>query len=154
FEPGMSFERYADYALGVPMYFIYRDGRYIDVAGASFVDFMQGRLPQLPGERPNLNDWSDHLTTLFPEVSMKHVLEIRGADGGCWPRLLAVAPFWTGLLNEAISLEASWDLVKPWTAPERQALRDSVPKLALQARVHGSTALEIARQATAIARAG
>ena len=154
FEPGMSFERYADYALSVPMYFIYRDGRYIDVAGASFKDFMEGRLPALPGERPTIDDWSDHLTTLFPEVRMKQFLEMRGADGGRWRRICAVAAFWTGLLYEASSLDAAWDLVKPWTAPERQALRDSVPKLALQAPVHGSMALDIARQATAIARAG
>ena len=93
FEPGMSFERYVDYALGVPMYFVYRDGRYIDVAGASFRDFMAGQLPALPGERPTIDDWSDHLTTLFPEVRMKRFLEMRGADGGRWRRICAVAAF-------------------------------------------------------------
>ena len=154
FEPGMSFERYADYALEVPMYFIYRDGRYIDVAGASFKDFLHGRLPQVPGERPTLNDWSDHLTTLFPEVRMKQFLEMRGADGGRWRRICAVAAFWTGLLYDASSLDAAWDLVKNWTALERQTLREEVPKLALRSPVHGTTALQIARQATAIARAG
>jgi len=154
FQPGMSFERYADYALGVPMYFIYRDGRYIDVAGASFQDFMEGRLPALPGERPTIADWSDHLTTLFPEVRMKQFLEMRGADGGRWRRICAVAAFWTGLLYDATALDAAWDLVKAWSAPERQALRDAVPKLALASPVHGTSALEIARQATAIARAG
>ena len=136
------------------MYFIYRDGRYIDVAGASFKDFLDGRLSELPGERPTLADWSDHLTTLFPEVRMKQFLEMRGADGGRWRRICAVAAFWTGLLYDHSSLDAAWDLVKAWTAAERQALRDLVPKLALQAPVHGTTALEVARQATAIAHAG
>ena len=154
FEPGMGFERYADYALAVPMYFIYRDGRYIDVAGASFKDFLDGRLSELPGERPTLDDWSDHLTTLFPEVRMKQFLEMRGADGGRWRRICAVAAFWTGLLYDHSSLDAAWDLVKAWTPAERQALRDLVPKLALQAPVHGTTALEVARQAIAIAHAG
>ena len=154
FEPGMGFERYADYALAVPMYFIYRDGRYIDVAGASFKDFLDGRLSELPGERPTLDDWSDHLTTLFPEVRMKQFLEMRGADGGRWRRICAVAAFWTGLLYDHSSLDAAWDLVKAWTPAERQALRDLVPRLALQAPVHGTTALEVARQATAIAHAG
>lgn len=154
FEPGMGFERYADYALAVPMYFIYRDGRYIDVAGASFKDFLDGRLSELPGERPTLDDWSDHLTTLFPEVRMKQFLEMRGADGGRWRRICAVAAFWTGLLYDHSSLDAAWDLVKAWTPAERQALRDLVPKLALQAPVHGTTALEVARQATTIAHAG
>jgi glutamate--cysteine ligase len=82
FEQGMGFERYVDYVLDVPMYFVYRQGRYIDASGQSFRDFMAGRLPALPGELPTLGDWSDHLTTLFPEVRMKHFLEMRGADGG------------------------------------------------------------------------
>ena len=127
----MSFERYADYALDVPMYFVYRDGRYIDAAGASFRDFLAGRLAQLPGERPTLDDWSDHLTTLFPEVRMKRFLEMRGADGGRWRRICALPAFWTGLLYDQTSLDAAWDLVKDWTAEERQALRDAVPRTAL-----------------------
>ena len=107
FEPGMSFERYVDYALDVPMYFVYRDGHYIDAAGASFRDFMAGKLAQLPGERPTLDDWSDHLTTLFPEVRMKRFLEMRGADGGRWRRICAVPAFWTGLLYDQTSLDAA-----------------------------------------------
>ena len=101
FEPGMSFERYVDYALGVPMYFVYRGGRYIDVAGASFRDFLAGSLPQLPGEFPTEDDWSDHLTTLFPEVRMKRFLEMRGADGGRWRRICALPAMWTGLLYDS-----------------------------------------------------
>jgi glutamate--cysteine ligase len=154
FEPGMSFERYAAYALDVPMYFVYRDGRYIDVAGASFRDFLEGRLSALPGERPTLDDWSDHLTTLFPEVRLKQFLEMRGADGGRWRRICAVAAFWTGVLYDAQALDAAWDLVKPWSAADRQGLRDLVPRLALAAPIHGTTAWQIARQATALAHAG
>ena len=154
FEPGMSFERYADYALGVPMYFVYRDGRYIDAAGASFADFLAGRLPQLPGEYPTEDDWSDHLTTLFPEVRMKRFLEMRGADGGRWRRICALPAFWTGLLYDPTSLDAAWDLVKDWSAEERQGLRNAVPKSALKTPFRTTSVLEIARAALAISQAG
>ena len=154
FEPGMSFERYADYALDVPMYFVYRDGRYTDVAGASFREFLDGRLPQLPGVRPTLDDWSDHLTTLFPEVRMKRFLEMRGADGGRWRRICALPAFWVGLLYDQAALDAAWDLVKDWSAGERQDLRDAVPKAALAARFRKTSVQEIARQAVAISRGG
>jgi glutamate--cysteine ligase len=154
FEPGMGFERYADYALDVPMYFIYRDGRYIDTSGASFRDFMAGRLPQLPGERPTLGDWSDHLTTLFPEVRMKRFLEMRGADGGRWRRICAVPAFWTGLLYDRVSLDAALDLVRGWSAEEQQTLRDGVPRTGLGTPFRAGTVLEVAREAVAIARAG
>jgi glutamate--cysteine ligase len=154
FEPGMSFERYVDYALGVPMYFVYRDGRYIDAAGASFSDFLAGRLAQLPGEHPTLDDWSDHLTTLFPEVRMKRFLEMRGADGGRWRRICALPALWTGLLYDSTSLDAAWDLVKEWTADERQALRDMVPRTALRTPFRRTTVLELSRQVVAIARTG
>jgi glutamate--cysteine ligase len=154
FEPGMSFERYADYALAVPMYFVYRRGRYVDVAGASFADFLAGRLAQLPGERPTLDDWSDHLTTLFPEVRLKRFLEMRGADGGRWRRICAVPAFWTGLLYDRTALDAAWDLVADWSAEEREALRDSVPRTGLDTPFRRSSVLEVARAALAIARAG
>ena len=154
FERGMSFERYTDYALEVPMYFVYRDGHYIDVAGASFRDFMAGKLPQLPGERPTLDDWSDHLTTLFPEVRMKRFLEMRGADGGRWRRICALPAFWAGVLYDQTALDAAWDLVKDWTAEERHALREAVPRTALGTPFRGTTVLEIARRAVDIAKAG
>jgi glutamate--cysteine ligase len=154
FEPGMGFERYTDYALDVPMYFVYRHGQYIDASGASFRDFMAGRLAQLPGERPTLDDWSDHLTTLFPEVRMKRFLEMRGADGGRWRRICAVPAFWTGLLYDRVSLDAAWDLVKDWTAEERQALRDAIPRTGLATPFRRTRVLEIARSALAIAKAG
>ena len=154
FEDGMGFERYTDYALDVPMYFVYRDGRYIDVAGASFRDFLAGKLAQMPGERPTLDDWSDHLTTLFPEVRMKRFLEMRGADGGRWRRICAVPAFWTGLLYDSASLDAAWDLVKDWSAGEREALRDAVPRSALRTPFRKASALEVAREALAISKAG
>ncbi len=154
FEDGMGFERYADYALDVPMYFVYRDGRYIDASGASFRDFLAGKLPQLPGERPTHSDWSDHLTTLFPEVRLKRYLEMRGADGGPWRRLCALPAIWVGLLYEDAALDAAWELVKDWTAQERQAMRDAVPRLALKTPFRSGTVHDVARQAVAIAKAG
>jgi glutamate--cysteine ligase len=154
FEPGMSFERYVDYALAVPMYFVYRGGRYVDVAGASFRDFLAGRLPQLPGEFPTQDDWSDHLTTLFPEVRMKRFLEMRGVDGGRWRRICALPALWTGLLYDSTSLDAAWDLVKDWSAAERQSLRDAVPRTALRTQFRRATLLDVARQALGIAQAG
>jgi glutamate--cysteine ligase len=154
FEDGMGFERYADYALDVPMYFVYRDGRYVDTAGASFRDFMAGRLPQLPGERPTFDDWSDHLTTLFPEVRMKRFLEMRGADGGRWRRICAVPAFWAGLLYDPAALDAAWDLVRGWSAEERQVLRDAVPRTGLMTPFRGGSVLGVARSALAISRAG
>jgi len=154
FEDGMGFERYVDYALDVPMYFVVRDGRYIDASGQSFRDFLAGRLPALPGETPTLSDWSLHLTTLFPEVRLKNYLEMRGADGGPWHRLCALPAFWVGLLYDDASLAAAWDLVKDWTAEERQALREAVPKRALNARLRGRAVRDIAVETLAIAAAG
>jgi glutamate--cysteine ligase len=154
FEDGMGYERYVDYALDVPMYFVYRDGRYIDVAGASFRDFMAGKLKPLPGELPTLDDWSDHLTTLFPEVRLKRFLEMRGADGGRWRRICALPAFWAGLLYDATALDAAWDLVKSWSDEERQTLRNAVPREALQTRFRDTSVQEIARETLRIARLG
>src|SRR6185369_12565812 len=120
FEPGFGYERYADYALDVPMYFVYRDGRYIDAAGLSFRDFLKGRLAVLPGELPTIDDWADHLSTAFPEVRLKTFLEMRGADGGPWDRICALPALWVGLLYNQAALDAAWDLVKHWTLDERQ----------------------------------
>ena len=131
FEDGFGFERYADYMLDVPMYFVYRDGNYIDATGQSFRDFLAGKLPALPGEQPTLQDWEDHLTTAFPEVRLKKYLEMRGADGGPWSRLCALPALWVGLLYDAGSLDHAWDMVKDWTAEEHAYLRAEVPKTAL-----------------------
>ncbi len=154
FDDGMGFQRYVDYALDVPMYFVYRGGRYFDATGITFRQFMAGKFPQLPGERPTMSDWSDHLTTLFPEVRLKKFIEMRGADGGPWRRLCALPALWTGLLYDDTSLDAAWDLVKDWTAEERQVMRDAVPRGGLNAPFRGGTLLPIARQVIAISRQG
>ena len=154
FEPGMSYARYAEWALDVPMYFVKRAGRYIDVAGRSFRDFLAGRLPELPGERPLPGDWEDHLTTVFPEVRLKSFLEMRGADSGPWSRLCALPAFFVGLLYDDAALAAAWELVRDWTAEEREALRRSVPTLGLRAPIHGRSARDVALDALAIARQG
>jgi glutamate--cysteine ligase len=154
FEPGMGYARYVEYALSVPMYFVYRDGRYIDVAGASFRDFLAGRLSAMPGERPTLDDWSDHLTTLFPEVRLKRFLEMRGADGGSWQRVTALSAFWVGLLYDADALDAAWRMVASWTTEEREDLRQAVPRAALAAPFRKITVQTLAREALAISEAG
>ena len=133
FEQGFGYERYCDYALDVPMYFVFRDGRYLDVAGESFRAFLEGKLPQLPGEKPRLADWTDHLSTAFPEVRLKSFLEMRGADGGRWSRICGLPALWVGLLYDDEALESAWNLVKHWTIEEREKLRGDVPKLALEA---------------------
>ena len=133
FEDGMGFERWVDYALDVPMYFVKRGDDYIDVAGSSFRAFFEGRNNSLPGERPTLSDWANHLSTIFPEVRLKRYLEMRGADGVPWGRLPALPAFWVGLLYDDDSLNAAWDIVKHWNAHERQALRDDVPRLGFKA---------------------
>jgi glutamate--cysteine ligase len=154
FEAGMGFERYVDYALDVPMYFVMRGGRYVNVAGESFRAFLGGKLPQLPGEKPTMKDWADHLTTIFPEVRLKRYLEMRGADSGPWRRLCALPALWVGLLYQQGALDAAWDLVKDWTAEERQALRDAVPRQGLQAMIRGRTMQALAGEVLSIARGG
>jgi glutamate--cysteine ligase len=133
FEEGFGYERYCDYALDVPMYFVYRDGKYIDVAGESFRHFLEGKLPQVPGEKPHLTDWTDHLSTAFPEVRLKSFLEMRGADGGRWSRICGLPALWVGLLYDDQALDEAWELVKHWRIEQREKLRHDVPKLALDA---------------------
>jgi glutamate--cysteine ligase len=154
FEDGMSFERHVDYVLDVPMYFVYRDGRYIDVAGSSFKDFMQGKLEALPGELPTMGDWVDHLTTVFPEVRLKRYLEMRGSDGGPWRRLCALPAYWVGLLYDGVALDAAWDLVKDWSLAELVEIRALVPKMGLQTPFRGGTLQDVAIQSLKIARDG
>ncbi len=154
FEDGFGFERYVQYALDVPMYFVYRQGQYIDVSGQSFRAFLDGKLPSLPGERPLMTDWSDHLTTLFPDVRLKKFLEMRGADGGPWRRLCALPALWAGLLYDTVALDAAWDLVKGWTLEDRSYLRREVPRSALETPFHGRTVRELARDVLAIAQQG
>src|SRR5918998_556183 len=155
FEDGFGYDRYLDYALDVPMYFVFRDGRYIDAAGLSFRDFLKGELSVLPGEKPHLSDWTDHLSTAFPEVRLKSFLEMRGADGGRWSRICALPAFWVGLLYDQGALDAAWDEVKDWPLDARQRLRDEVPKLGLAARTpSGEPLRDLAQRILAIAESG
>ncbi len=154
FEPGMGFERYADHALDVPMYFVIRNGEYINTAGESFRDFLDGKLPQLPGEKPHEKDWENHLSTLFPEVRLKQFLEMRGADMGDRDQVLALAAIWVGLLYDDAALEAANQLVADWTAEERQALRNEVPRRAIHTPFRGRSVAEIADEVVELAKAG
>ena len=155
FDDGFGYERYADYALDVPMYFVYRDGQYIDAAGLSFRDFLKGELSVLPCELPTIDDWNDHLSTAFPEVRLKSFLEMRGADGGPWNRICALPALWVGLLYDKGALDAAWDLVKGWDMDARETLRSSVPRLALDAPLPGGGTLrDIAGDVLDIAHAG
>ncbi|MEQ8311885.1 MAG: glutamate--cysteine ligase [Sphingopyxis sp.] len=155
FEDGFGYDRYVDYMLDVPMYFVFRDGRYIDAAGQSFRDFLKGELPALPGELPRLSDWTDHLSTAFPEVRLKSFLEMRGADGGPWNRICALPALWVGLLYDQGALDAAWDLVKGWSIAEQQALRDAVPSEGLDAPAPGGgTVGQLAHHVLDIAAAG
>ena len=153
FEDGMGFERYVDYALDVPMYFVHREGRYLDASGKSFRDFMDGTLDVVPGERPTISDWDDHLSTIFPEVRLKQFLEMRGSDTVPWGELCAFPAFWVGLLYDDNALSACEDIIRDWTAAQRQQLRQDVPAQGLQASIAGRSVLDIAAQCLDIARA-
>ena len=154
FDEGFGFESWTQYVLDVPMYFVYRDGQYIDALGMSFRDFLKGELPALPGEKPLLSDWADHLTTVFPEARVKQFIEMRGADGGPWRRLCALPAFWVGLMYDQTALDAAWDLVKGWSAEQREALRVAASVDGLQAKVDGIDMHALAREVVAISEAG
>ncbi|HVQ09566.1 MAG TPA: glutamate--cysteine ligase [Allosphingosinicella sp.] len=155
FEDGFGYERYLDFALDVPMYFVFRDGHYVDVAGQSFRDFLDGRLPGLPGEKPRVSDFTDHLSTIFPEVRLKSFLEMRGADGGRWGKICALPALWVGLLYDDAALDAAWDEVKGWSLAARQRLRDAVPELGLNAETpRGESLRDLGTRILAIAEAG
>jgi glutamate--cysteine ligase len=154
FEPGMGFERYVDYALDVPMYFVKRGDKYIDVSGQSFRDLLAGKLAALPGERATISDWANHVSTIFPEVRLKRYLEMRGSDGGPARRLPSLPAYWVGILYDDDCLQAAWDIVKDWTAEERQKLRDDVPMQGFRAVIRGRSALELARETLAHAHQG
>lgn len=144
FEDGFGFERYTEYMLDVPMYFLWRDGDYIDAAGLSFRDFMAGKLEVAPGVLPTIEDWKDHLSTAFPEVRMKTFLEMRGADSGSWGRICALPAFWVGLLYDDQSLDAAWDLVKDWTPQERAQFRLDAAALGMEAQIAGRPLTDLA----------
>ncbi|MCX8500964.1 MAG: glutamate--cysteine ligase [Alphaproteobacteria bacterium] len=153
FEPDFCFEQYVDYLLDVPMYFVYRGG-FVDASGQSFRDFMTGRLPALPGQKPTIGDFTDHVSTVFPEVRLKKYLEMRGADAGPWRRLCALPALWVGLLYDDLALDAAWDEVKDWTILEHQTLREQVPRHGLAARHRRETVRDISLRILAIAREG
>ncbi len=154
FEPGMGFERWVDYALDVPMYFVKHDDEYVDVAGQSFRDLLVGKLRGMPGARATISDWANHLSSIFPEVRLKRYLEMRGADAGPLPNLLALPAFWVGILYDDAVLDTAWDLVKDWSAAERQQLRDEVPRLGLAAQIRGRGVAELAADILKLSRAG
>ncbi len=154
FEPGMGFERYVDYALDVPMYFVKRGDKYIDVSGMSFRSLMAGRLDNLAGERATLSDWANHLSTIFPEVRLKRYLEMRGADGGPWRRLPSLTAYWVGLLYDDEALDACWEMVKNWSAAERQKLRDDVPRLGFKAEIGNRNVLTLAQETLRLSAKG
>ncbi|MBO42482.1 MAG: glutamate--cysteine ligase [Rhodospirillaceae bacterium] len=154
FDDDFGFERWVDYVLDVPMYFAYRDGDYLDVSGRSFRDFMNGKLEGFEGQYPSLRDWEDHMTTPFPEVRLKHFIEMRGADDGPWSRLCALPALWVGLLYDSVAQDAAWELIKDWTVDEMQALRDNVPRMALKTPFRGGILQDIAKQAVTIAYDG
>jgi glutamate--cysteine ligase len=154
FEAGMGFERWVDYALDVPMYFVRRGDRYVDVGGQSFRDLMAGKLSGMPGVRATISDWANHISTIFPEVRLKRYLEMRGSDSGPWRWLPALPAYWVGLLYDDDSLAAAWDLVKSWSAEERQKLRDDVPRLGFKPTVRGRSVLQLAKATLALSEAG
>lgn len=154
FDDGFGFDRYAEHALDVPMYFVIRDGNYVNVAGESFRAFMRGELPQLPGDRPTVKDWEDHLSTLFPEVRLKQFLEMRGADMGDRAHILALPALWVGLLYDATALDDAWQLVRDWTNAERQALRDETPRTALHTPFRRGKVSDVATEIVALAKRG
>jgi glutamate--cysteine ligase len=154
FEDGFGYERWVDYLLGMPMYFVYRDGKYIDASGQSFKDFMAGNLPAYPGHMPTFGDWADHMSTAFPDVRLKKYLEMRGADGGPWNRLCALPAFWVGLLYDSVALDQAWQVVAEWTAQDRAKLRLDVPRLGLKAVVRGRTLQDVAKDVLRIAHDG
>ncbi|MFK7843637.1 MAG: glutamate--cysteine ligase [Sphingorhabdus sp.] len=155
FDEDFGYQRYAEYMLDVPMYFIFRDGKYIDAAGLSFRDFLNGNLSVLPGEKPTLSDWNDHLSTAFPEVRLKSFLEMRGADGGPWNRICALPAFWVGLLYDQTALDAAWDRVKGWSMEEREELRNAVPALGLDTPIpNGEKLNDLAAEILEISSAG
>lgn len=154
FEDGMGFERWVDHVLDVPMYFVRREGNYINAAGQSFRDFMKGELPALRGELPTMEDWKDHMTTLFPEVRLKTFLEMRGADGGPWSRLCALPALWVGLLYDEDAQSAAADLVKDWTLADMSAMRDNAPMMGMTTEVGSVKFQDLAKQVLAIADKG
>ena len=154
FEDGMGYPRYVEHVLDVPMYFVCRDGRFLDAAGQSFRDFLAGNLPALPGEKPRLSDWQDHLTTLYPEVRLKTYIEMRGADGGSKASLCSLPAFWVGLLYDAKAQAAAYDIINEWSFEDIARARTEVPRLGLKTQIKGQTFQELGRRVLEISDRG
>ncbi len=150
----MGFQAYVDWVLDVPMYFVYRDGKYINALGQSFRDFLKGELPALPGEKPTLSDWADHMTTVFPEARAKKFIEMRGADCGDQAHIAALPAFWVGLMYDQTALDSAWDLVKGLDQDTREGLRVAASVTALQGEAGGVKLLDLARAAVGLSHAG
>ncbi|MGB1360947.1 MAG: glutamate--cysteine ligase [Alphaproteobacteria bacterium] len=143
FDDDMSFEKWTDYILDVPMYFVYRDGVYHDVLGLSFRDFMDGKLKGFEGELPTIKDWEDHLTVAFPEVRMKGFIEMRGADNGAWDKLCALPAFWVGLLYDEETLDQVYEYIKQFDKHDIIKARDDVTKSGFDTKMGNKTIHEI-----------
>jgi glutamate--cysteine ligase len=154
FSRSFGFEAYAEWLLDVPMYFVYRDGVFHDVAGASFRDFIGGQLRALPGVRATIGDFADHATTAFPDVRLKKYIETRGADSGSPAMMLAQAAFWTGIFYDPAALAAAYALVRDITYENAMELRAAVPRLGLGAPFRGGDLRGLAREAVMIADQG
>jgi len=154
FDEGFGYERYVDWALHVPMYFVKRGDDYIDATDNTFLDFMEGHLDALPGERPTMGDWVNHLSTLFPEVRLKRFLEMRGADGGPWRRICALPAFWVGLLYDRGVLDQASAMVAEFSAEDRRHLWLEVPRTGLSTTIGNRTVADLAREALALASEG
>ena len=154
FEQGFGFDRFAQFVLDVPMYFIMRDGMWIDAAGVSFRDFLDGRAEKLSGHTPTMGDFADHVTTVFTDVRLKRFLEMRGADAGSPAMLMAKPALWTGLLYDDAAQKAATALIREWDVASIRALRMEVPKLALKATIGRRSLRDVARDVLAIARDG
>jgi glutamate--cysteine ligase len=154
FDQGFGFQQYVDWVLDVPMYFVYRDGKYINALGQSFRDFLKGELPAMPGEKPTLSDWADHMTTVFPEARVKKYIEMRGADCGDQAHIVALPAFWVGLMYDQTALDSAWDLVKGFDAETREALRVAASVHGLQAEANGIKMIDLARATVGLSHAG
>jgi glutamate--cysteine ligase len=153
-EDGFGFERYVEWLLDVPMYFVARDGLLRDVAGASFRDYMAGRVEALSDLTPTVGDFADHVTTTFPEVRLKQFLEMRGADAGSPAMMIAQSAFWVGLLYDEAALDAAVSLCAGHKQDEFVGLRAVVPRKGLAAAFGAGTLRDLARDAVTIAEDG
>lgn len=154
-EAGYGFKDYVQWCLDLPMYFIIRDGKYIDMTHITFRDFMEGKASiELPGIVATMGDWSNHVSTVFPDVRLKQFLEMRGADGGPWRGICALPALWVGLLYDETALDEAEALVKDWDADAVDKLRNDVPAKALNAEINGSSVLDVSREVLKISKGG